>query len=58
MFLTLDRTDPTVLAPGRTSDVGQGQRQEKFFYGQSVRRSEGSRTAKGIVGRTEVFTSF
>ena len=56
---------------GPRMNVGQGQCQE-IFYGPSVRRSEGTWVAKGIVGRrmadggwrmadggrTEVFTSF
>ena len=41
------------LCIGPRSDVGRrtGAMSGEVFYGRSVRRSEGSRTAKGIVGR-------
>ena len=53
-------SDPTVLAPGRTLNVGQGQCQEKFFMvGRSIgRMGVGRQRALSDGGRTEVFTSF
>ena len=58
-LVPLVRIDPTVLAPGRTSDVGQGQCKEKFFMvSRSVgRRGVGKRRALSDGGRTEVLTS-
>ena len=48
------------LAPGLTSEVGQGQSQEKLLMvGRSVgQRGDGRRRAESDGGRTEVFTSF
>ena len=41
------------LAPGRTSKVGQGQSQEKFFMvGRSVGRRGGGMAKGGVGGRT------